>query len=87
MDNGSEPATKQDISQLHSEMQHMYDDLVERIDDTQTKMLQAFYTFAESNQKRLTENERDTSGVKDRLAILESRVTEIEKRLNLPPAA
>ncbi len=36
-------------------MQHMYDGLLERMADNETKLLNAFYTFAESNQKRLAE--------------------------------
>jgi archaellum component FlaC len=31
---------------LRSEMNHAYRDLVERIDDTQTQLLRAFYDFA-----------------------------------------
>jgi len=64
MDNGNEPATKQDIAQLRSEtkqdiaqlrseMQHQYDDLKETLRDNETRLLQAFYTYAESNQKRV----------------------------------
>jgi hypothetical protein len=60
MDNGSAPATKQDIArldlaieQLRSEMNHAYNDLVERITDGETRLLKAFYGFAESNQKTL----------------------------------
>ena len=63
------------------------DGIGEIVRDSETRLLNAFYTFAESNQKRPTENERDSSGLKDRLAIVESRLTEVEKRLNMPPAA
>ena len=62
----STPATKGDIQQLHAEMQqemqqlraemqHMYNDLVEGISDSETKLLKAFYTFAETNQQRLAQ--------------------------------
>jgi hypothetical protein len=58
MDDLNAPATKGDIQgavqgaveQLRSEMQHQYDDLKETIRDSETKLLQAFYSFAESNQ-------------------------------------
>lgn len=50
--NGNEPATKEDIQMLRSEMQHVYDALVERIVDSETKVLQAFYNFADSNNTR-----------------------------------
>jgi hypothetical protein len=91
MDDSNAPATKGDIqqlsSELRSEMQHMYDDLVERMSDSETKLLNAFYTFAQSNQTRLSANEREAASMKERIAILESRITEVEKRLNMPPAA
>jgi hypothetical protein len=47
------PATKQDIDILRSEMQHMFDNLVERMADTETRLLQAFYGFADSISKRV----------------------------------
>ena len=93
------PATKGDIQQLHveirqelqqeilqlrAETQHMYNDLVERISDSETKLLKAFYTFAETNQQRLTQVEATASAVITRLATLESRITDVEKRLNMP---
>ena len=59
MDNGHEPATKQDLNQLRAEFQqdmsqlraefhHGFDELKETLRDSETKLLQAFYTFAES---------------------------------------
>ena len=107
MDNGHEPATRQDIatlrSEMHeqstalrtemheqsamlrSEMQHMYDDLKEAIRDVQTEMLKAFYNYAQTNELRQRDVEAASHSTKDRLAVLESRVTEIERRLNMPP--
>jgi len=35
---------------LRSEFQHGFDDLAEKIHDSETRLLKAFYTFAESNQ-------------------------------------
>jgi 4-hydroxyphenylpyruvate dioxygenase-like putative hemolysin len=102
MANGSEPATKADLNrveeklgadlnrfeeQLRSEFQRGCDHLAEAIHDSETRLLKAFYTFAESNQQRLTQVEGNTTAVISRLATLESRITEVEKRLNMPPAA
>jgi hypothetical protein len=60
MDNGNGPATKadvaevkQDLAMLRAEVRHQYDDLKETLRDGETKLLKAFYTFAESNQARL----------------------------------
>jgi hypothetical protein len=51
--NGDSPATKQDLDQLRSEVNHVHEDLVERLNDTETRLLQAFYSFADTNNKRL----------------------------------
>ncbi len=59
----------------------------ELVTDTETKLLKAFYGFVESNQKRLEGIERDQGNLHERLAILERRVTEVERRLNIPPSA
>lgn len=80
MENGQEPATKADLNDLR-------DELIEVMRDTETKLLRAFYNFAESNQKRLSEVERTDLGILDRLATIERRVTEVEKRLNTPPTS
>lgn len=53
MDEQSQPATKADIAEidqkielLRSEMNHQYRDVVERIADSQTELLKAFYGYA-----------------------------------------
>ena len=80
MDNGNEPATKADLNALREE-------LVEAIHDSETRLLRAFYDFAETNQKRLAEAERTGVVIIERLAMMERRITEVEKRLNMPPTA
>ena len=80
MDNGHEPATKADLQSLK-------DELLEAIRDSKTHLLKAFYDFAESNQKRLGATETLGALVVDRLGTIERRVTDIEKRLNTPPAS
>ena len=91
MDDLNAPATKGDlrgaVDQLRAEMNHQYNDLVERIADSETKLLQAFYSFAESNQQLIALVEGNTTAVIARLATLETRLLEVEKRLNMPPAA
>jgi hypothetical protein len=95
MDDLNAPATKGDlqeavqgaVEQLRSEMNHQYDDLKETLRDSETKLLKAFYSFAESNHQRLAQVEGTTNGVIARLVTLETRILEVEKRLNMPPAA
>src|SRR5215471_8673041 len=72
---------------LRTEMHHMHHDLVERIKGKETKLLQAFYSYTESNQKRLAGVETEGASLKSRLSSLEDRVIELDKRLNMPPAA
>jgi uncharacterized protein involved in exopolysaccharide biosynthesis len=78
---------KQDIEQLRSEVNHGYNDLVERMADSETRLLKAFYDFAQSNQQRVTLLEGNEAAIRNRLATLEDRLLQVEKRLNMPPAA
>lgn len=92
-----EPATKQDSAslrgefkadreQLRAEIRHGFDDLKETLRDIQTEMLKAFYNFAETNNKRVAQNEVNEIANRSRIETLERRVTELEQRLNTPPA-
>jgi hypothetical protein len=58
---------------------------VELLRDVETKLLNAFYGYAKSNDKRVLEAEGNEAVLRSRLATLETRVTEIEGRLNMPP--
>jgi hypothetical protein len=58
---------------------------VELLRDVETKLLNAFYGYAKSNDKRVLEAEGNEAILRSRLATLETRVTEIEGRLNIPP--
>jgi len=72
---------------LRSEMSHGYNDIVERIHDTQTELLKAFYGYAQGNNKRVAELEGNEGAFSSRLATIEDRILEVERRLNMPPAA
>ena len=65
--------------------QRVLDRVGEMIRDTETRLLNAFYSYAEGNNKRVSQLESNDVGVVNRLGSLENRVLEIEKRLNLPP--
>jgi chromosome segregation ATPase len=78
---------KQDIDMLRGEVNHQYADLVERMSDGQTELLKAFYSYAQGNNKRMMETEGNLGAFRSRLATLEDRILEVEKRLNIPPAA
>ena len=82
---------KTDIQSLRSEFKADIEAVVERlleaVHDAETRVLNAFYGFAQTNQKRMTLLEATDTNMISRLGTVESRVLEIEKRLNIPPAA
>ncbi len=65
--------------------QRLLDRVGEMIRETETKLLQAFYSYADSNSKRVTQLETNDQGIITRMGTLENRILEIEKRLNMPP--
>lgn len=97
-DDSNTPATKGDIADLRSELHRTADQLRERIEnvetcleeaihDSQTEILKAIYGFTEGLQQRFQEMDQTEASLKRRMTILEGRVLEVEKRLNIPPAA
>jgi hypothetical protein len=70
---------------LRGEMNHNYADLVERFSDGQTALMKAFYSYAQGNNKRSAELEGNEGAFRSRLATMEDRLLEVEKRLNMPP--
>jgi hypothetical protein len=98
MDDRNAPATKGDIAdleeklqqlggQLRAEVSHGYNDILERIHDGQTELLKAFYGYAQGNNTRVSELEGTEQAFRRRLATMEDRILEVERRLNMPPAA
>ena len=75
------------VEMLRSEMSHSHNELMEAFRDAQTELLKAFYNYSQTSDERMGLAENETASFKKRLAILESRVKEVEKRLNIPPAA
>jgi hypothetical protein len=87
MDDANAPATKNDVAQLRSEMQHQFDELRETMRDVQTEILKAFYGYTQTTDLKLKETEQSDIALRQRLSAVESRILEVEKRLNMPPAA
>jgi hypothetical protein len=71
------PATKGDILDLRNE-------IVDGMRSLQADLLKAYYAFAESNLKRFAEIETESEALKSRIATLEARLLQIEKRVNFP---
>jgi len=81
MDNGHEPATKADLSALE---QRLTEAFTEAIHDSETRLLKAFYGFTETVQARFQAADDDQANLRKRLSVVEQRLIEVEKRLNLP---
>jgi hypothetical protein len=64
----------------------MFDGLKQAIHDRETRLLQAFYGFAEANHKRMAQSDANVGMLTSRVSALEERVFAVEKRLNIPPA-
>ena len=73
-------ATKTDVKELR-------DKLVEAIHDAETKLLKAFYDYAESNRLRIITIETATTTLSKRVEIVEGKLLAIEKKLDLPNAS
>ena len=94
MDDQNASATKGDLATLKDEIVEatkgglatLKDEIVEVIRDSETKLLNAFYGYAKSNDGRVLEVEANEAVLRTRVATLESRVMEVERRLNIPPA-
>jgi len=80
MKNGHQPATKADLKELEGR-------LTTAIRDVEPKLLTAFYDFAKASQYRASELETSDGALKRRIGSIEDRLLEVEKRLNMPPAA
>src|ERR1039457_1539499 len=89
MENGNQPATKQDLAEVRTEMENrmqaMEDRLIKAFRDSQTELLKAFYSFTESNRQRVSQVEGNQIALITRVGTLEDRLTDLERRLISPP--
>ena len=89
MENGNQPATKQDLAEVRTEMENrmqaMEDRLIEAFRDSQTELLNAFYSFTESNRQRVSQVEANQASLITRVGTLEDRITDLERRIISPP--
>ena len=82
-------ATRDDLQKLATtdNLQQLEERLTEGMRDIQTELLKAFYSFAKSADAKLQDAEISDHLIRLRVSAVESRLTEIERRLNMPPAA
>ncbi len=72
-------------AQLTKAMTEQEERLQEAIHDGETRLLKAFYSYAEAAQKHFVDLERSDLSLRERLGIMDARITELERRLNMPP--
>ena len=86
-----QPATKGDLRELESRVDGMFGAvearLLEAIHDSETRVLKAIYGYTETISVRVDGGAKRIGELDDRLAILERRLLDVEKRLNMPPVA
>lgn len=99
MDNGFDrnaPATKGDVQDFRGDLEnfrvevnarfHEFEHRMEQfILDAEGRIITSNYRLAESIQQRLNQTEGNQGAIIARLATLDTRITEVEKRLNMPP--
>jgi len=66
-------------------MHHNFDDLKETLRNFQTEILKAFYGYTQTTDVKLRENEASDIAIRQRLSVVESRLLDVERRLNMPP--
>jgi len=96
MDDPNAPLTRADLAALSQELTRSVESLTAGISDLERrleasistvaeKLLESVFRLAEALQSRVSDLERSDASLKHRLAMLEERITELEKKLNLPP--
>ena len=73
------------FDQVNARFDDLRDELKEAIQDVETRILSAMYGYTETMSLRQDGAAKKAAEFEDRLMVLERRVWEVEKRLNLPP--
>jgi hypothetical protein len=83
------PVTRAEFEELKAEVSSRFDAFEHRVEtllqQAEEKILTAVFRLAETMQQRLIQTEANQAAFNVRLATLEERITELEKRLSLPP--
>jgi len=89
MENRNPSATKGDVEALETRIENRFHAFEQRIEqllsDLESRISVSDYRLAESITLRLKQNEANQAAFNARLAVLEERLTELEKLLNIPP--
>jgi hypothetical protein len=80
-------SNKESFDRLRAEMKQGHQRIAEKLQEMTTEIVRVFNTFAQINNNRGAELEGNEGAFGTRLANLEGRILECERRLNIPPAA
>ena len=69
---------------LRAEMGHSFHELRETIVDSQTALLKAFYNYAQSTDLKLNDSATSDANLRERLSVVERRITELERKVEFP---
>ncbi len=75
------------FEELRDVMNRHHCDLVERLAERQREIVKAFQSYTYDSSKRVTGFEYNDGEYSRRLEAIENRLLEVERRLNIPPAA
>ncbi len=73
--------------ELHAGLMFLKDQMQEMSRDIETRVLNALYGYAQTNDQKHALAQATSAIVVARVEVVEGRVLEVEKRLNIPPAS
>jgi predicted nucleic acid-binding Zn-ribbon protein len=73
---------KLELAQLRSDLIELHDALIERMRDTETRLLRSCYSLSESSRECLNRSQQESAPLRERLSSLETHIPEIERRLD-----
>jgi hypothetical protein len=95
MNEPNAPATKADLvllltstkTDLNEAVERLQNEFKEAIHDSQPLVLKAIYAMTQSFDAKIMDFETSDHHIRQRLTVVESRITEIERRLNIHPVS
>ena len=86
MDDRNEPATKGDLQEaIQKAKEEIVAEIIEVLRDVETKIIGLFYGYMNTTDKRVGGLENAEGVLLSRMAILEARVSQLERQQFTPP--
>jgi hypothetical protein len=74
-------AVKTDVAGVKTEVANLRVDMLERLEQVETRLLTEFHKYARATESRMHVYEVQSASVAERLAAIETRVRELESKL------